>query len=77
MNANGLKGCIYSKGLKISEVAAKLGIDRSALWKKMTGVSDFTRGEVLKLSEILSLTNDEMMSIFFNPGVEETQNAKE
>lgn len=48
------------------DVCNELGISRTALYRKMTGKSDFTRGEVSKLIKFLHLTEEKTHSIFFD-----------
>lgn len=46
-------------------VAEYLGINSATLYRKMTGSSDFTRQEIQDTKELLSLSDEEAMSIFF------------
>lgn len=48
------------------DICNELDISRTALYRKMTGRSDFTRTEISKLIKYLSLTDDKVISIFFN-----------
>lgn len=54
---------IVLRGMTVSEVAEKLGIDSATLYRKMSGKSDFFRGEIQKLCEILEI--EDPASIFF------------
>jgi hypothetical protein len=42
-----------------------MGMDRATFYRKMRGVSDFTRAEIQKLVYILGLSNTAAMKIFF------------
>lgn len=70
MNVNKLKGKIVENEMNITELAEKIGLDRSTLYRKLN-----TKGETLSIKEanlivdVLNLTKDESISIFFNPSV--------
>ena len=49
------------------EMCAKLGISRSAFYRKCNGESEFTQGEIQKIIDILGLESP--MGIFFNENV--------
>lgn len=59
------RGKIAETRNTISSVARKMGIDASTLYRKMTGESDFTRSEIQSITQILSLTADDVQNIFF------------
>lgn len=52
-------------GLKYSAIAQKLGISQTSFRNKRLGVYDFTQSEISKLSEILKLSQKNMVDIFF------------
>lgn len=60
-----LKDVIIEKGFRISWIANQLNITRYTLYNKINGVTEFTASEIAKLTEILHLSNLEVMSIFF------------
>lgn len=66
VNTRLLRGKIEEKGTNISEVAAKMGVDKATLYRRIQNSETFTIGEVGKITEILSLTKDEAVSIFFS-----------
>lgn len=66
MNKDLLKGKIFSKGKSIEEIYKRIGISKSAMYRKMNDKSYFTSKEIKKIVEILELTNVEMNEIFFN-----------
>ena len=66
MNANKLLGKIREAQLSQCEVAKRMGISPSALYHKISGKSQFTRDEIIKLCDILALDDAELMAIFFN-----------
>ena len=60
-----LKSTIVKKGTNVSEVAARMGIDKATLYRRIAAAGTFTIGEVEKITDILNLSNDEAISIFF------------
>lgn len=66
MNINKLRGKIVESGLNIGAIAKELGIDRSTLYRKINSEGDaLTVSEANKICEILNLSADDAMSIFF------------
>lgn len=62
-----LKGKIIEKGTTQEAVADRMGIDRTTFYRKMKkGGSGFTVGEIHKMVEVVPLTKEEAVSIFFN-----------
>lgn len=56
--------CAY-KGITKSQVANALGISRVTLWRKSIGISDFTRGELDIIADLLAEDYHELAPIFF------------
>ncbi len=69
MNVNLLKSKIVLEGKSLKEVANKLKISKSALYRKMYGKSEFTRGEISVLIKYLKIDVGQAMDIFFNEKV--------
>ncbi len=69
MNVNLLKAQIALKGKKISDITKLLKISKSAIYRKLSGKSDFTRKEILLLINFLDISNDKAMDIFFDEKV--------
>lgn len=63
MNSALLEYEMKIKGINKEELAAKLGMSRSALYRKMNGTSEFTLTEVQRIVEILELESP--VPIFF------------
>ena len=55
------------RGIKIGDMCAKLGVSRSAFYRKCTGVSEFTQSEIQTIVDYMKL--DSPVGIFFNPKV--------
>lgn len=56
---NILRNLISKKGFKHSYLADKLGITKQSFSRKMTGKDDFKWKELITLSEVLQLDNEE------------------
>ncbi|MBQ8697931.1 MAG: hypothetical protein IJ521_02885, partial [Schwartzia sp.] len=56
---------IDESGLKIYFIAKKIGISYQGLLNKMRNESEFKASEIQALSEILRLSAEEKMKIFF------------
>lgn len=54
-------------GVSIADMCARLGISRSAFYRKCNGISEFTQSEIQTIVDYLSLESP--VGIFFNPKV--------
>lgn len=67
MNVSKLKGKIVEKEMSITQLAKEIGIDRSSLYRKLNNEGDtLSIKEANRIVEILELTREESMAIFFN-----------
>jgi len=66
MNYALLKYELELKKVKPNDLCIKLNLSRSALYRKMTGKSDFTRTEIQVIINELELDKDKTESIFFS-----------
>ena len=74
MNGNELKGFIIKKGFTISDFLIQckmLGapMSRNTFYRNLKGVQEFTRKEIIVMSEILEMTPNEKLEIFFEQKV--------
>lgn len=70
-NSNKLKGKIIENGLSIDTFASKLGLCNVTVRKKIDKEnSDFSISESLKVKEILNLSTDDYLDIFFGAKLE-------
>ena len=70
-NSNKLKGKIIENGLSIDTFASKLGLCNVTVRKKIDKEnSDFSISESLKVKEILNLSTDDYLDIFFGTKLE-------
>ena len=51
------------KNISLLDLCSALGLSRSALYRKMNGISDFTQSEIQKIVDCLEL--DSPVGIFF------------
>ena len=65
MAYNVLKLKIKDKKLNYQKLAKELRISESGLNKKMNGKNYFTQSEIYKIKELLELTDNELIKIFF------------
>lgn len=65
MNTNKLKGLRVSKGYTQKGMAKELEMAIKTYNRKETGIVEFNRNEIFKLSEVLGLTLGEVNEVFF------------
>ncbi len=75
MNSNALKARLKLMGKTVEDIVRELRkvknvkMSRETFYRKLKGASDFTRKEILALSELLELSDSDTMNIFFNEKV--------
>lgn len=69
MNAKALKAQMILKDKTVDQLCTALGISRSAWFRKVCGVSEFTQGEITGLRFELELDDHQTADIFFNQNV--------
>lgn len=72
-NKNLLRAKIVESGLNHEKLSNLLGLNAVTLYRKMNGLSDFTRSEIQIIRSSLGLSADEAEQIFFAPELTETQ----
>lgn len=65
MNNLRLKAKIVENGMSIDEFAQKINMCGVTLRKKLKGESDFTVGETKVIQELLHLSNEQLLEIFY------------
>lgn len=65
MNSELFKFYAARAGLTLAKVAEALNIDVSTLSRKVHGVTEFTRPEIVAIRQILDLSVDESEELFF------------
>ena len=69
MNSKELKAQMIRKDKTVDDMCAALGISRSAWFRKCTGESQFTQGEIMGMRYELELDDHQTAEIFFNEEV--------
>ena len=62
---NEFKAEVIRREMTLESVARAINIDVASLHRKMNGTSDFYRKEIEGLIELLSLSSEDVMRIFF------------
>lgn len=62
---NLFKAKLVEKGVSTRDMASIIGCNEATLYRKMNGVSDFTRNEIQLIKQALSLTSADVEDIFF------------
>lgn len=69
-DSEALSKAIENSGLKLTFIANKLELSREGFYKKLNNQTEFKASEIVKLQEILNLSNKERDKIFFTNKVE-------
>lgn len=69
MNNKELKVQMIRKDKTVDQLCTALGISRSAWFRKVSGESEFTQGEIKGLREELDLSDEQTGLIFFSSEV--------
>ena len=64
-NTKMLEAAIALSGIPKNVIAERIGISRSAFFKKIRNESEFKATEIVKLQKLLALTTEERNRIFF------------
>lgn len=65
MNFNDLNAEIARNNLSIPKLANIIGISKKTMYSRMRGQIDFSQSEIAKISEVLNLSDDKILAIFF------------
>lgn len=74
MNKVELEVMLLRNGMSVAELSEKIGCNRTTMYRKLTS-GKFERSEIIKIRDILGLTDADMIRIFFND--ERKDNANE
>lgn len=69
-NVNKLKAKMVEQGYTSRTLSYEIGVCETTLRTKINGKSDFTLNESLKIKEILHLSTDDYLDIFFGTKLE-------
>lgn len=62
-----LKQAIAASGLKKCYIAEQIGLSRVSFSKALQGKAEFRESQMRKLSDLLSLSDEQKLAIFFAP----------
>ena len=65
----GLKMEMVRREVSVPKLAEQIGISKKTLYSRLRGDTSFTQSEIVKISDVLSLDNQQMLSIFFTQKV--------
>lgn len=74
MNKVELEVMLLRNCMSVAELSEKIGCNRTTMYRKITS-GKFERSEIIKIRDILGLTDADMIRIFFND--ERKENANE
>ena len=64
MQINKLRAKMVERGVNVTELAKRIGADRSSLYRKFANAEKFTVGEAMKLKAALDISDREAIEIF-------------
>lgn len=64
MNINKLKGKIVECGMNVEQLSVAIGRNRCYLYRKFQKPKTLTLGDILRIKEVLHLTDEEAVEIF-------------
>lgn len=70
MHTNKLKAVMSLREISVNEMIKRINekgvnMSRASYYRRMANVQEFDRAEILAIVEVLDLSKDEMMDIFF------------
>ena len=64
-DSEALNKVIENSGLKLTFIARALKLSREGFYKKLNNQTEFKESEIVKMQEILNLSNEQRDKIFF------------
>jgi DNA-binding phage protein len=64
-DSEALNKVIENSGLKLTFIARALKLSREGFYKKLNNQTEFKASEIVKMQEILNLSNEQRDKIFF------------
>lgn len=65
MDFKELKARMVLQDINNEDLAQKIGVSKSAFYRKMNGTTEFTRDEIQKIIDILHINSTDAIRIFF------------
>lgn len=72
-DSEALSKAIENSGLKLTFIANKLELSREGFYKKLNNQTEFKASEIVKLQDILNLSNKERDKIFLQTKLNKNQ----
>lgn len=69
MNSRELKAQMVRREIDVDKMCLIIGISRTSWFRKITGKSLFTQGEISSIRDALDLDDQQVIDIFFNKEV--------
>ena len=69
MNISELRAELGRHDMSIPALAEKMGISKKQLYERFHGKVSFTQKDILSIKQILDLSNEKIILIFFTPQV--------
>lgn len=63
--ANLFKSALVARNKTVSSLAEECGMSVTAMYNRVNGVTEFTRGEIESIAVAAPFTDSEIMAIFF------------
>ncbi len=65
MKVNELRAEIVRQELTTTDVANKMGMNKSTFWRKLKEPDKFTLSDIVAIKQVLDLDNEKIMNVFF------------
>lgn len=65
MDVKALRAKMVLRGISVYSLAERIGIESSTLYKKLRGVTEFTQSEISKIANVLGMSREEILAVFF------------
>lgn len=69
MNGSLLRSEMVLQNISQNEMAKRIGLSRSAFYRKLNGTTEFNRDEIAEIKSVLHLNDEKLVAIFFTPRV--------
>lgn len=69
MNISELKAAMARKDISIPKLSELLEINKKTMYSRFSGETEFSLSEIKKIAEVLELSNEDILIIFFTEKV--------
>lgn len=69
MNTSELKAAMARKDISIPKLSELLEINKKTMYSRFSGETEFSLSEIKKIAEVLELSNEDILIIFFTEKV--------